>query len=205
MVITENYKHYSTEQVKNTISEHLTVVNKVLNDELLLQSLNSIAITIALAFKNGNKLLICGNGGSAADSQHLAAEFTSTLTMSNLRPGLPAIALTTDTSFLTAYTNDFDFETVFARQVDTLGKEGDVLLCFSTSGHSKNVNAAAINAIAHKMKVVGFTGRTGGKLTQIIGHNNSLIVPSDKTTHIQETHMILYHILVEMVEYYMGY
>lgn len=207
MLTVQSIKHFPNQQITDVMREHQNVIESMINDPILQTNLNHIAITIARAFKAGNKVLICGNGGSAADSQHLAAEFTSTLTMSNLRPGLPAIALTTDTSFLTAYSNDFDFKTVFSRQVETLGNEGDVLICFSTSGNSENVINAAITANTKKMKVVGFSGKTGGKLVQCIGYgySNVLIVPSNKTTHIQEAHMILYHLLVEMVEYYLGY
>ena len=116
---------------------------------------------ISAAFQQGGTLLLCGNGGSAADCQHLAAEFTSRLSADFVRPGLPAIALTTDTSFLTAHANDFDFEGVFARQVQALGKPGDVLLAISTSGRSKNVVQAAEMAKEMRLKVIALTGSCG--------------------------------------------
>jgi D-sedoheptulose 7-phosphate isomerase len=124
-------------------------------------SIIEAADLIAEAFQNGGKLLICGNGGSAADCQHMAAEFTSRLTADFVRPGLPAIALTTDTSFLTAYANDFDFDGVFARQVQALGKPEDVLLGISTSGKSKNVVRAAKTACEIGLKVIALTGDCG--------------------------------------------
>ena len=120
---------------------------------------------IATTFRSGGKLLICGNGGSAADAQHMAAELTSRLTREFERPGLPAVALTTDTSFITAYANDFHFDGIFARQVQALGKPGDTLLAISTSGGSKNVVAAVAEARSLGMRVVTLTGQ-GGVLTR---------------------------------------
>ena len=119
---------------------------------------------IAASMRKGGKLMLCGNGGSAGDSQHLAAEFVATLDHTKPRSGLPALSLTTDTSFLTAYANDFGFEGVFARQVEALGQPGDVLLGISTSGNSKNVLAAAKAARDNQISVIAFTGETGGEM-----------------------------------------
>lgn len=152
---------------------------------------------IAAAFSSGKKLLLCGNGGSAADCQHMAAEFTSRLTLDYARPGLPAIALTTDTSFLTAYANDFDFTGVFARQVQALGQEGDVLIGISTSGGSKNVLKAMETARQLGMRTVALIG-SGGKLADIA--DVCIAVPSRKTQHIQECHLAAEHIICHIVE-----
>ena len=156
------------------------------------------ALMIAESLQNNGKLMLCGNGGSAGDSQHLAAEFVATLDHTRPRPGLPAIALTTDTSFLTAYANDFGFEGVFARQVETLGQKGDILLAISTSGNSKNVLAAAKRARELGIGVIAMTGQTGGSLA---GECDILIaVPSDITMHIQEGHIALGHAITARVE-----
>lgn len=156
------------------------------------------ALMIAESLQNNGKLMLCGNGGSAGDSQHLAAEFVATLDHTRPRPGLPAIALTTDTSFLTAYANDFGFEGVFARQVETLGQKGDILLAISTSGNSKNVLAAAKRARELGIGVIAMTGQTGGGLA---GLSDILIaVPSDITMHIQEGHIALGHAITAHVE-----
>lgn len=152
---------------------------------------------IAEAFAADHKLLICGNGGSAADSQHMAAEFTSRLSMDFERPGLPAIALTCDTSFLTAYANDFDFEGVFARQVQALGQPGDVLLGISTSGNSLNVLAAVQEARSKGLKTIVLTG-DGGRLQQEA--DVAVAVPSAKTQYIQEAHLAVEHLICFMVE-----
>ena len=152
---------------------------------------------IATTFRSGGKLLICGNGGSAADAQHMAAEFTSRLTKEFERPGLPAVALTTDTSFLTAYANDFHFDGIFARQVQALGKPGDTLLGISTSGGSKNVVAAVAEARSLGMRVVTLTGK-GGVLTKDV--DAAIAVPETVTAHIQEVHLALEHVICHLVE-----
>ncbi len=153
---------------------------------------------IAECFAAGGKLLLCGNGGSAADCQHIAAEFTSILTQTFNRRALPAIALTTDTSFLTARGNDYGFDTIFSRQIEALGKSGDVLVGISTSGNSKNVLAAFEAARRLGLKTVGFTGRTGGKMVDVV--DLCLRVPADSTAHIQECHITMGHVIVAIVE-----
>ncbi len=150
------------------------------------------------AFRNKNKLLLCGNGGSAADCQHIAAELVIRLSHNIKRPALPAFALTTDTSNLTAGGNDIGFENVFARSVEGLGNEGDVLLAISTSGNSPNVIKAVQKAHEKNLKVIGFLGGSGGKLKSLV--DTSIIIPSDNTQRIQEGHITVAHIICELVE-----
>lgn len=156
------------------------------------------AVMIAEAFRAGGRLYLCGNGGSAADCQHVAAEFVSVLNRDVVRPPLAAIALTTDSSFLTASANDFGYEHVFARQVEALGREGDVLVGISTSGTSRNVVRALRRARELHLRTVLLTGCAGGALT---GSTDIVIaVPSDSTQHVQETHIAIGHILCACVE-----
>jgi D-sedoheptulose 7-phosphate isomerase len=152
---------------------------------------------LAETFRAGGKLMICGNGGSAADAQHLAAEFVSRLTQDFERPALPAISLATDSSFLTAYANDITFEGVFARQVEALGKAGDVLLGISTSGNSANVMRAVEQARRMNIRTLGLLGE-GGALTAMV--DCALVVPSRKTQPVQEASLALYHILCDLTE-----
>jgi len=149
-------------------------------------------------FKKGNKLLLCGNGGSAADCQHIATELMIRLSHHIQRPALPAIALTTDTSNLTAGGNDFGFENVFARNVEGLGNKGDVLLAISTSGNSPNVIKAVEMAHKKGMKVIGFLGGNGGKLKDLA--DRPIVVPSSNVQRIQEGHITIAHIICELVE-----
>jgi len=151
---------------------------------------------ITQAFKDGNKVLLCGNGGSAADCQHLATEFVSKLSMD--RPGLPAIALTTDTSFLTAHSNDVSFEQVFKRQVETLGKSGDVLVAISTSGKSTNVIFAIQAALKKDMRVILLTGSMNVQIR--IDVDVRIAVPSSNVQYTQESHAMIEHILADLVE-----
>jgi D-sedoheptulose 7-phosphate isomerase len=153
---------------------------------------------VAECFRGNGRLLLCGNGGSAADCQHIAAEFVSTLTQSFLRPALGAIALTTDTSFLTASANDFGFENIFARQVEALGRPGDVLIGISTSGGSANVVRALAKARELGLRTVALTGERGGAVAEAA--DVAVKVPSDSTQHIQETHIAVGHILCDLVE-----
>ena len=149
------------------------------------------------AIKNGRKILWCGNGGSAADAQHMATELMGGL-RDHDRPAIASIALTTDSSFLTAWSNDTDFNTIFSRQLDGLGKAGDVLVAISTSGNSENIVQAVERAKAMDMAVIILTGQSGGKL-----HDKGDVViriPSDDTQRIQEGHLLAEHIMCEMVE-----
>lgn len=165
------------------------------------QNLNDIIEAVAIlanAFRNGRKLLLCGNGGSAADSQHIATELVIRLSHDLQRPAIPAIALTTDTSNLTAGGNDIGFENVFARNVEALGNKDDILIAISTSGNSSNVIKAVDMAHKNEMKVIGFLGGTGGKLKSIV--DLPIIIPSSNTQRIQEGHITIAHIICELVE-----
>jgi D-glycero-D-manno-heptose 1,7-bisphosphate phosphatase len=171
------------------------------NEMLLRDSEHSIlaaADAIVGALRRGGKLMICGNGGSAADAQHLAAEFVSLLDTRFPRPGIAAIALTTDTSFLTAYSNDFDYEGVFERQVQALGHPHDVVLGISTSGNSANVVRALHYARDAGMATVALTGGRGGKLSEIA--EVAVRVPSTRTALVQEGHLAIEHVITELVE-----
>ncbi len=154
---------------------------------------------LAAALKAGRKVLACGNGGSAADSQHFAAEMVGRFERE--RPGLPAIALTVDTSALTAIANDYDWDRVFSKQVEALGTAGDVLLAISTSGNSKNVLAAMRAAHEKGMSVIALTGRDGGAMTGLIGPNDfHLNVAHPRTMRVQEIHLLVIHSLCEVVD-----
>ena len=161
------------------------------------EEVSRAAALIAEAFRAGGKLLVCGNGGSAADAQHIAGEFVNQFLMKNRR-ALPALALTTDGGVLTCVANDTGFERVFARQVEAFGAGGDVLLAITTSGNSKNVVAAAEVAGARGMKVVGMLGRDGGRVRALC--DLALVVESDDTQRIQETHNLVGHVLCDLVE-----
>jgi D-sedoheptulose 7-phosphate isomerase len=152
---------------------------------------------VAAAYREGKKLLLCGNGGSAADCQHMAAEFVSRLTKEVQRRALPAIALTTDTSFLTAFANDCGYEGVFERQVEALGESGDVLLGISTSGSSKNVVRAMIVAKQKEMRCIALIGE-GGVMKEMA--DVAIAVPSAQTQYIQESHLSIEHLICELVE-----
>lgn len=156
------------------------------------------ADTLTASFRAGGKLLICGNGGSAADAQHLATEFVSTFTIDNPRPSIPALALTTDSSLLTAIANDFGVEGMFARQVESHGRAGDVLMGISTSGRSRNVIRAAEQAHVQELRVVALTGETGGDLAPVA--DVAIRVPSTTTAHIQECHLAIEQLLASLVE-----
>ncbi|MFH1215223.1 MAG: D-sedoheptulose 7-phosphate isomerase [Pseudomonadota bacterium] len=151
---------------------------------------------VVACFQSGNKLMICGNGGSAADAQHLAAEFVNRFLIN--RAPLPAIALTTDTSILTSVGNDFSYDDIFAKQVAALGKKGDILLCISTSGNSPNIIKAVETAKSLGVRTVVLTGGSGGKLA--LEGELVLTVPSEKTPHIQEAHLWIEHMLCWLVD-----
>lgn len=159
-------------------------------------TIRQIAELCITALQKGNKILFCGNGGSAADAQHLAAELMGRYKLN--RAALPAIALTTDTSILTAVSNDYGYETVFKRQVEGLGRPGDVLFGITTSGGSPNVLAAVATAGALGMRTVGMTGSTGGKLAELA--ELTLCVPSTTANTIQEMHIAVGHLLCDLIE-----
>ena len=163
------------------------------------ENILSIGKACAESLKNGGKIMFCGNGGSAADSQHLATELVVRLTSERNRKALGGIALTTDTSILTACSNDYGYDDIFSRQVEALGKPGDILIAISTSGNSPNVLKAAEMAKKNSIKVVGFSGgKDGGKLAK--SADMMLIVPSEIGQRIQESHITVGHIVIEIIE-----
>jgi D-sedoheptulose 7-phosphate isomerase len=177
-----------------SLDEHASVMSAVASD--CRASVRECGELIFSTFKNGGKVLICGNGGSAADAQHIATEFAGRYELD--RHALPAIALTTDTSALTAISNDFGFERVFARQVEALASEGDCLIAISTSGTSPNVIAAIMEARRRGCSVIGMTGAKGKKLAGLC--DVVIMVPSERTARIQEAHITIAHIWCEMID-----
>ena len=182
--------------IENSLKSSIDVKGKILEDEGLKRKILDAAEMVISAIKRGNKIIACGNGGSAADAQHIVAELQGKF-YKNRKP-LPAVSLTVNTSILTAVGNDFGFDEVFSRQVEGIGREGDVLLAISTSGNSANVINAAIAAKEMGMKVICLTGKSGGKLKE---HCDILInVPDDDTPRIQEAHITIGHIICQIVE-----
>ncbi len=182
--------------VEQRLVDHLEVLQKLMDSDLP-EKLETCAEHIEKALTEGHKVLFCGNGGSAADSQHLAAEFVGRFQKE--RKGLPAIALTVDSSILTAVANDYGYDTVFARQVQALGEAGDVLVGISTSGNSKNVLLAVEEAKAKGITCIGMTGEGGGKMADAC--DICLAVPAKVTARAQEMHILIGHILCELVDY----
>lgn len=188
---------HAEQAVRAQLRASADAISRTLETETAVSDIVRSAHAIADAIARGGKVLLCGNGGSAAGCQHMATEFVGRLTPNFPRPGIPAIALTTDTSFLTAYSNDIDFSGVFARQVETLGSPGDVLLAISTSGRSKNVLEAIDHARRRGLSVIALTGKDGlaaGKAEVTIR------VPSDDTQHVQEAHLAIEHAICHLVE-----
>lgn len=179
--------------LKQAINEHLDVVGQVHEQ---VEVLVAIATAMAATLLRGGKILWCGNGGSAADAQHLAAEIVGRFRRE--RRGLPSVALTTDSSILTAIGNDYGYEAVFSRQVEALGNSGDLLVGISTSGNSANVVAALQQARAQGLVTVAFTGASGGRAAALVDHLFS--VNSNNTARIQETHILAGHMLCDWVE-----
>lgn len=187
-------KYYNT--LICSIEESIKIKQAIINDKILLNTISQVASEIIKAFKNGNKVLLCGNGGSAADAQHIAAELSGKFYID--REPLFAEALHVNTSYLTAVANDYSYDEVFSRLVRAKGRKGDVLIGISTSGNSKNVIRAIEEANKIGMITVGMTGRTGGKIKEIC--NYLINVPSDDTPRIQEAHITIGHIICEIVE-----
>lgn len=179
------------------INKHLRTIEII--EKCLLPDIESLCRLIIEALKGGKKILVMGNGGSAADAQHLAAEFVGRFLLE--RKSLPAIALTTDTSILTAVGNDYGFEEVFKRQVEGLANPGDIVIGISTSGHSENVRRAMIAARGAGCKTVGLLGKDGGDIAGLVDVN--LTVPVMETPHIQEAHAMIIHIVCDLVEHTM--
>jgi len=187
-----NIEHLITEQ----ISESMAVKQQILADQGLLARIGQAALVMIEAYRQGKKTLIAGNGGSAADAQHLAGELVSKFYFD--RPGLPAVALTTDTSILTAIGNDYGFERLFERQVQAQGNAGDVFLGISTSGNSENLLRALKCCREKGIYTIGLTGSGGGKMKEWC--DLCLEVPSSQTPRIQEAHILIGHILCCIVE-----
>jgi D-sedoheptulose 7-phosphate isomerase len=185
-------KHLICEKLSNTVA----VLQKVLADDALHTALAAAAAITGKAMLEGRKLLVAGNGGSAADAQHLVAEFVCRLTVD--RPALRAVALTTDSSILTAIGNDFSYGNVFERQIEALGQKGDVFLGISTSGNSKNILKALVLSRKLGITTIGFSGRNGGRMSSLCDYN--VIIPSEITANIQESHLALEHIFCHLVE-----
>jgi D-sedoheptulose 7-phosphate isomerase len=186
----------SIEKIKNALKESAELKLQVA--DTMAQRISEAAKLISTAINKGGKVMLCGNGGSAADSQHLAAELVVRLTADTDRKALPGIALTTDTSVLTAGSNDFGFENLFSRQIEALGAKGDVLIVLSTSGNSSNIIRAAETARKIGVQTMGFLGSGGGKLETLV--DLPLIVPSNDTQRIQESHITMGHIILSLVE-----
>jgi D-sedoheptulose 7-phosphate isomerase len=180
--------------VRTSLTQHIEVFNNLLDS--LPESIAECGKIILDTVRSGKKILICGNGGSAADAQHIAAEFVGRYETE--RKALPAIALTTDTSALTALANDYSFDRVFSRQVEALAADGDCLLAISTSGNSPNVIGAVMEARKRGCRVIGMTGANGKKLASL--SDASIMVPSDRTARIQEAHITVAHIWCELVD-----
>ena len=181
-------------EIEERLRDSIRTKEKVL--ETLVPQIERAARLLIDALDKGHKVLLFGNGGSAADSQHIAAELVGKLLVK--RRALPAISLTTDTSNLTALGNDFGYETVFQRQVEALGRPGDVAIGLSTSGNSPNVLEAMKTARKMELKTLALSGRGGGALTGLV--DLALVVPSDNTQRIQESHITIGHILCELIE-----
>ena len=182
--------------VKDILNESIRVKKKIVDDPSLLSQINQISSIIIEAYRRKNKVILFGNGGSAADAQHIAGELVNKLHLE--REALSAIALTTDSSVLTSIANDYDYSRIFARQVEALAKEGDVVIGISTSGSSSNVIEAVKTAKEKGATTVGFTGNKGGKLAELVDFVIS--VPSDETPRVQESHITIFHIICCLVE-----
>ncbi len=184
------------QQIRELVAASIGVKQQVLQDERLLQLTATVTGIITDAFRNGNKVLFCGNGGSAADAQHLAAEFSGRFYID--RDALPAEALHCNTSYLTAVANDYSYDVIYARIIKGLGNKGDILIGMSTSGNSGNIVMAFEQARENGMITIGFTGASGGKLKAVSDYLFN--VPSNDTPRIQEAHMLLGHIICQLVE-----
>ena len=180
--------------IEQELNAHKTTIEKTI--EVMIPQIEEASKLVIETLKNGNKILLCGNGGSASDAQHIAAELTGRYKTE--RKGLAGIALTTDTSALTAIANDYGFDRIFDRQVEALAREGDLLIGISTSGNSMNIMSAFAVAKLLGCRTIGLSGNEGGEMNRICHLN--LIVPSDDTPRIQEMHILIGHILCQAVD-----
>ncbi len=179
--------------ILKTIAEHLKVAKKL---HLLEPAIHEMCLVCLTALQNGNKIMVAGNGGSAADAQHIVAELVGRFTTE--RRGLAALALTTDTSILTSVGNDYGFNYIFARQIQGLGKSGDVFIGISTSGNSENIIKAVEEAKKRGVITIGFLGKSGGDLKNLVDY--PIVIDSDNTARIQEMHILIGHILCEYID-----
>ncbi|MFI3314583.1 MAG: D-sedoheptulose 7-phosphate isomerase [Rikenellaceae bacterium] len=182
--------------IRDSLNESIALKSKIVENNEEILKIEIVANLIIETLKNGNKLLLCGNGGSASDAQHIAAEFVGRF-MHN-REALAAIALTTDTSIITAVANDFGYSHIFERQINALGRKGDILIALSTSGNSENVELAIDAATKKGIKVIGFLGKDGGRCKELCQH--SFIIESSSSARIQELHITIGHIICALVE-----
>lgn len=183
-------------KIKEIIQSSVDVKNKIAQNDAMLATIDTCVSAIVTAFKSGNKVLFCGNGGSAADAQHLAAEFSGRFYTD--RDALPAEALHCNTSYLTAVANDYGYDLVYSRIIKGTGNKGDVLVGLSTSGNSKNILNAFEVAKQKEMLTIGLTGETGGKMKAVSDY--LINVPSGDTPRIQESHILIGHIICQLVE-----
>lgn len=184
------------DKIKHCISESVSVKSEVLKDERLLLLIEELVDVIVTVFRNGNHIYFCGNGGSAADAQHLAAEFSGRFYIN--REALPAEALHCNTSYLTAVANDYIYDVIYSRLIRGIGKKGDILIGLSTSGNSANIVQAFETAREKEMLTIGSTGASGGALKELSDY--LVNVPSSNTPRIQEAHMLIGHIICQLVE-----
>ena len=184
------------ENIINLINESVRTFTNISKDQHQVVLIENITNTILNAFKSHNKLLLCGNGGSAADAQHIAAELSGRFEID--RKPLNAEALHINSSFVTAVANDYGYEKIYSRMLEAIGKNGDVLLALSTSGNSKNVIRAIEKANSQGLITIGFSGKGGGAMQNLCKYN--LIIPSDNTARIQEAHILVGHIICKLIE-----
>jgi len=184
------------EFIRKQIEESLKVKTLLLDDELFHKLIEESALRCCEALKNDKKIIFAGNGGSAADAQHLAGELVNRFGFE--RPGLSAVAITTDTSVITSIANDYGFDRLFARQIQAIGKKGDILVAISTSGNSANIIEGIKEAKKIGITTIGLTGRSGGKISQLC--DLCFKIPSDETPRIQEAHILIGHIICSIIE-----
>ena len=182
--------------IKREVAASAETKQKILADEVFLAKIEAVLRASVAVYKNNKKILIAGNGGSAADAQHFAAELVGRYGFD--RPSLPALALTTDTSNLTAIGNDYGYDHVFSRQLEGMGQEGDLFIGISTSGNSQNILNAFTSAKEKGITTVALTGRDGGKMAEVADY--TLIVPSNATPRIQESHLLIEHMICDAIE-----
>lgn len=190
----KNYKKY----IESEILESIDVKKRLLNDEVIIKKIGQLSNILVNAYKTGNKAIFAGNGGSAADAQHLAAELVSRFYYD--RPGLPSLALTTDTSIITAIGNDYGFEYLFRRQLEANAQKGDIFIAITTSGNSRNIIEALTYCREKGIFSVVLTGNNGGKIFKENLSDLVITVPSDSTPKIQECHIVIGHILCAIIE-----